>query len=412
MTANRVVSSFQSELESDLELLRNAGLYRKLRRVSWRDGALMECDGQPLIDFASNDYLGLASDPRIADAAAAFLTRVVPAKGARAGAMGASAARLIVGNHPLHEELEAAFARFKGTEAALLFSSGYTANIGSIPALVGKRDVVYADELNHASLIDACRLSRAEVRVMPHLDIDALRQSFEDDAGKFRRRMVVVDSVFSMEGDYYPLDKLIPLARDHDVWTFVDDAHGTGVLGEQGRGAAEYYGVEGEIDILMGTLGKAIGVTGAMICGSRALIDYLLNRARSFVFTTGTPAAMAAATIEALRIVSEEGWRRERVRSNARYLRDGLTGAGFTPGGQTDGHIIVVVLGDSERTMRMGALIMQQGFLVGSIRPPTVPMGGARLRITVSASHSREQLDNLVAALRTASQLVEAELTK
>jgi 8-amino-7-oxononanoate synthase len=393
VSAGKLLSrSLDVAIAEDLEALRKAGRFRSLRRVSSRSGAFVECDGRTLLDFASNDYLGLATDPRISRAAAASASH---------DGVGAAAARLVSGNHALHGQLEEALARYKNTEAALLFSSGYAANIGAIPALVGRRDVIYADELNHASLIDACRLARAELRVISHVDTGELRRALEADAGRFRRRLIVVDAVFSMDGDLYPLDQLVHIAREHTAWTYVDDAHGTGVLGENGRGAAEHWCVEGEIDVLMGTLGKALGISGAFIAGSRVLIDFLINRARSFIYSTGTAPLLAAATLEALRIVSEEPWRRVKVRANARRLRAGLVDLGFAPAGEEENHIVPVLLGDSGRVMRAGARLHESGFLVGAIRPPTVPLGKARLRIIASAAHEADQIDALLSALGT-----------
>jgi 8-amino-7-oxononanoate synthase len=379
--------SIDETLAAELDTLTRTGLRRTMRAVSTREGACVRGeDGRALIDFASNDYLGLAGDPRLAAAAAAALDD---------GPLGAGAARLISGTHPLHLVLERTLAEYKRTEAALLFGSGYLANIGTIPALVGPRDAIYADRLNHASLIDGCRLSRALFRTFAHNDIAGLADLLAADRGRFRRRLIVVDSVFSMDGDLSPLCEVTQIARAYDAWTYVDDAHGTGVLGREGRGAVEHWDVEGQVDVIMGTLGKALGASGAFIAGSRTLIDYLVNRARSFIYTTATPPAIAAATIEALRIAGAEPERRSRLRDAARRLRTGL---GITEG-PLDGHIVPVPLGDADRTMRAGALLREQGFLVGAVRPPTVPEGTSRLRLTVSAAHEPAHIDALVAAV-------------
>ena len=347
-------------------------------------------DGRRVVDFSSNDYLGLAGDPRVGRAAAEML---------ESSSTGAGAARLISGTHPIHVELEREIAAFKGAAAALLFASGYAANTGAIPALAGRRDVIYADQLNHASLIDGARLSRAEIRVFPHLDLASLRSMLLSDSGKFRRRMIVVDGVFSMDGDIFPLADLVPLAREFDAWTYVDDAHATGVLGASGRGSAEYCGVDGEIDVVMGTLGKALGTVGAFICGSDVLVEYLMNRARAFVFTTASPPAFAAATLEALRIAQSEPWRRERLVTNACHLRARLSKIGLTSGGEADGFIVPILLGGADRTAAVGRALCDAGYLVGAVRPPTVPMGQSRLRITVSAGHDTRHIDGLVAAI-------------
>lgn len=350
----------------------------------------MRVGGRPAVDFSSNDYLGLAVDPRLAEAAAVAL---------RQAGTGAAAAPLISGHHPLHDELERALAACKGAEAALLFTSGWAANLGAIPALAGRGDAVYSDALNHASLIDGCRLSRAEPRIFPHADLDALEALLAADAGRFRRRLIVVDAVFSMDGDLFPLAALVRIARRYGAWTYVDDAHGTGVLGAEGRGAAERWGVEGEVDVVMGTLGKALGTAGAFVAGPAVLRDLLLNRARSFVFSTASPPALAAAALEALRIAHAEPWRRERLRANALRLREGLEQLGHPPPGEPDGHIVPVVIGPADATVRAGDQLRERGWLVGAVRPPTVPAGTSRLRITLSAAHTDEQVDGLLAAL-------------
>lgn len=380
----------EAALSADLCELEALGLRRRLSRVDQRRGAEVVVDGRAAIDFSSNDYLGLAGDPCIARAAA----RTLAEEGT-----GGGAARLISGNHPLHEGLEAALARLKRTQAALLFPSGYAANTGAIPALVGRGDAVYSDALNHASLIDGCRLSRAELRIFPHLDLDALEAMLRADEGRFRRRMIVVDAVFSMDGDLFPLDSLVDVARRHGAWTYVDDAHGTGVLGDEGRGSLERWGVEGEIDVVMGTLGKALGTSGAFVAGSTALREWLMNRARTFIFTTAPPPALSAATLEALRIAEAEPWRRDRLRANARRLRASLAGLGHAIPGEADGHIVPLLIGGAEDTVRAGKRLRERGFLVGAVRPPTVPSGTSRLRITLSAAHTDEQIDALLRAL-------------
>ncbi|HZS61754.1 MAG TPA: 8-amino-7-oxononanoate synthase [Gemmatimonadaceae bacterium] len=381
-----MASSLDSALAADLAALDRAGLRRILRPVSQRHGAHVTLNGTDAIDFSSNDYLGLASDTRLTKAAIEAF---------RGDAIGAAAARLISGDHLLHETLERELAEFKKAEAALLFGSGYLANVGTIPALVGRRDVIYADALNHASLIDACKLSRAELRTFPHLDLATLAESLDADRGKFRRRLIVVDGVFSMDGDLFPLCELTNIAQAYDAWTYVDDAHGTGVLGENGRGSAEHWKVEGQIDVVMGTLGKAFGVAGAYVTGSRVLIDYLLHRARSFVFTTAQPPALAAAASAALRIIQDEPELRVRLRRNATRVRSALRASG-----PSDGHIVPVVIGESDETVRIGTALRERGILVGAVRPPTVPLGTSRLRITISAAHTDDDIDRLLETLR------------
>ncbi|MDQ8161049.1 MAG: 8-amino-7-oxononanoate synthase [Gemmatimonadota bacterium] len=377
-------------LIEELQSLQAAGLRRTLQQVHQRRAGTVLLNGERVADFASNDYLGLAADPRLARAAAAVL---------QAEGMGAGAARLISGNHPLHDALERALAHFKGCEHALLFPSGYMANIGAIPALVGPGDVIYSDALCHASLIDGCRLSKATIRVFPHADLDALAGMLADDRHAFRRALIVVEGVFSMDGDLFPLEGLVPLARRFDAWTYVDDAHGTGVLGATGAGSVEQCDVTGQIDVIVGTLGKAMGTAGAYVTGSRPLVDYLTSRARSFIFTTGTPPAVAAATLEALRLVQVESWRREAVRDRARRLRDRLRAAGREAPGMSDGHIVPIMVGDVGATMRLVGELRRRGFLVGGVRPPTVAPGTSRLRVSVSAVHPMELVDALAATL-------------
>jgi 8-amino-7-oxononanoate synthase len=366
------------------------GLYRTLRTVESRTGTSLVVDRRSVIDFSSNDYLGLSSDPRLASAARRAL-ETNPA--------GAGASRLITGNYAIHELLEQKLAEHKSAESALLFGSGYLANLGCIPALVGRDDAIYCDALNHASLIDAARLSRAEVRVFRHTCMDDLDRLLSADTGKFRHRLIAVDSVFSMDGDLFPLDGLVEVARRHQVWTYVDDAHGTGVLGQAGRGACEHFGVEGEIDVVMGTLGKALGTIGAFAIGRTEVVDLLRNRARAFVFTTANPPAMVAASIEALRIADSDHSLRERLHENSIRLCDRLRerlDARYLPAmPHRVHHIVPIIVGDATRTRSIGERLFERGFLVGAIRPPTVPEGTSRLRITLSASHRHDDIDDL-----------------
>jgi 8-amino-7-oxononanoate synthase len=386
---SHLTSPLEESLAADLATLDRAGLRRFLAPIARRRGAEVLVEGRPAVDFSSNDYLGIASDPRVDRAAIDALDDE---------AFGGAAARLISGNHPLHEQLEREIASLKGTEASLLFGSGYLANIGALPCLTGSRDVIYADELNHASLIDACRLSRAEVRTYPHNDLKALRGMLHSEP-RARRRLIVADGVFSMDGDILPLDEILPIAREVGAALYVDDAHATGVLGENGRGTAEHFGLDGEIDVTMGTLGKALGTVGAFVAGSDTLRSYLMNRARSFVFTTATPPALAAAAIAGISIARQEPERRTRLMENSTRLAAGLRAIGCSLSHDLAGHIIPIPIGDAGRTVAIGGALRSEGFLVGAVRPPTVPLGGSRLRITLSAAHTEEQIDGLLSAL-------------
>jgi len=390
----RPAAPLAEQLAAELAALDAAGLRRVLRPLARADAAhRVAPDGAPLLDFASNDYLGLAADPRPAAAAAALLARE---------GLGAGSARLIGGDHPEHHALEAELAALKGAEAALLFPSGYAANTGALPALAGAGDAIYSDALNHASLVDGCRLARAAgaaVRVVPHADAGALDATLGADAGRFRRRWVVVEGVYSMDGDLHPLADAAAVARRHGAFLYVDDAHATGVVGPGGRGSAAHWGVEGAADVTVGTLGKAFGAAGAFVAGGAVLREWLLNRARSFVFTTASPPALAAGARAALAAAAAEPWRRERVRAVARRLRAGLAAAGLRAPGADDAHIVPVPVGDAGRTARAGEALRARGVLVGAIRPPTVPAGAARLRLSASAAHTDADVDAAVRAV-------------
>jgi 8-amino-7-oxononanoate synthase len=359
--------------------------------VGRRDGAIVETERGLAVDFSSNDYLGLASDPRLADAA----TRAALDQG-----LGAGGSRLISGNNPEHEALEADVAAFFDAEAALTFSSGYAANVGIIPALVGREDAIFADALNHASLIDGCRLSRAAVHVYPHADAAALETLLARHRAGARRAVIVSDGVFSMDGDRAPLADLVDLARRFDAWSYIDDAHAVGVIGDRGRGTASAADRHGEVDVTIGTFGKSFGAAGAFVYGSSTLRAFLLNRARSFVFSTAVPPSQAAACRAGLRAAVDEPWRRDDVRANAGALRAQLGEQGIVVLGQDDAHILPIVIGDAERVVAVGRTLAESGFLVGAVRPPTVPDGSSRLRVTVSAAHTPAQIGELTHVLQ------------
>ncbi len=392
MPALTTPTSLDDVLRAELDAIRARGLERSLRPLHHRRGAVVATSAGDAIDFSSNDYLGLASNERVIAAARAALTDA---------GVGATASRLIAGDHPEHESLERELAEFLNAERAILYGSGYLANVGTIPALVGRDDVIFADQLNHASLIDGCRLSRATVHVYDHADIDALASLLAAHRASHRRALIVTDGVFSMDGDRARLAGIVKLARAHDAWTYVDDAHAVGVLGPAGRGTAESLGVSG-VDVTVGTLGKAFGGAGAFVTGSATLCAFLLNRARSFIFSTAMLPAQAAAAREALRIVRSEPERRERLARNARALRAALDARGVRAIGDDAAHIVPVIIGDAARTMHVGEVLGARGFLVGAVRPPTVPDGTSRLRITMSAAHTLDQIGGLADALAAA----------
>jgi 8-amino-7-oxononanoate synthase len=382
-----------------LQALRAQSLHRKLREIGSAQGPAVRIVGQQLVNFSSNDYLGLANDTRL---------RKVAIDAIQEFGVGAGASRLISGTQSPHVRLETALAQWKGTQSAICFSSGYAAAIGTIPALVGKHDVVLLDKLSHASLIDGARLSGAILRVFPHNHLGKLESHLEWAQRGYpgRRILVVTESVFSMDGDRVPLQQLIDLKKRFGAMLFLDEAHAVGVLGENGRGLAAEQGLAGEIEVQMGTLSKALGVSGGYICGSRSLIEWLVNRARSFIFSTAPPPALAAASLAALEfLASHEGEeRRQCLWRRIKNLRASLPPHPGVPSSPADGHetgsaIHPWIVGDEQGAIDLARSLQSEGFLVPAIRYPTVAKGSARLRITVTAVHEESQIHAFCAAL-------------
>ncbi len=369
-----------TDIADRLEELRDRGLYRRLRLISGPQGPRVLLDGRGVLLLCSNNYLGLADHPRVRQAAAEAAMR---------WGAGAGASRLISGNMSLHRRLEARLAEFKGYEAALLFGSGYLANMGAIAALARRGEVVFSDELNHASIVDGCRLSRAETFVYHHGDTEHLAWGLREAKG--RGALIVTDGVFSMDGDVAPLEELMRLARRHDCRLMVDEAHATGALGPGGRGAVAAAGLSGEVDVVMGTLGKALGSYGAYVCASREIVDYLVNAARPFVFSTAPPPPVLAAALAALELLESHPHRVERLQANASVLRGALAAEGLAAGG-SETQIVPVEVGGTERTMELSERILERGVFAQGIRPPTVPEGSSRLRFTVMATHRAGEL--------------------
>jgi 8-amino-7-oxononanoate synthase len=341
-------------------------------------------------NFGSNDYLGLSADPRVIEAAR---------RAAEEFGWGAGASALVTGWSEVHQALAVDLARFEGAEAAVVFPSGFAANLGTIAALVAAGDAVYADRRNHACLIDGARLSGARLRVYPHNDVGRLEAILDRDRGRFRRALIATDGVFSMDGDLAPLAELAGLAARFGAMLLVDEAHGTGVFGPDGRGAASEAGVADRVSIKVGTLSKALGSVGGFVAGSRKLIDWLVNHARTLIYSTALPPAAVAAAREALQIVQAEPWRRQRVRSLGSRLRAELTTAGLDVG-PSAGPIVPVLLGEAERAVDLAERLYDRGFLVPAVRPPTVPNGTSRLRISLSAAHSDDDTTVLLHAIR------------
>ncbi|MEJ2465266.1 MAG: 8-amino-7-oxononanoate synthase [Candidatus Thiodiazotropha sp.] len=382
--------SMNQQLTSALHQRREEDLYRSRRIAESAQQPEMRIDGRSLLAFCSNDYLGLANHPDVVRA----MQQGVADYGA-----GSGAAHLITGHTVVHHALEEELAEFTGRPRALLFSTGYMANLGVVSALLRRGDYIYQDRLNHASLLDAGLLSPARMLRYPHADAGALdRQLAEGGSG---RRLIVTDGVFSMDGDLAPLPELASLAQAHDAWLMVDDAHGLGVLGTEGRGCLDHFGLAIEqAPILMGTLGKAFGTFGAFVAGSETLIETLIQQARSYVYTTAPPPAVAAATRVSLRIARQESWRRERLRHLVARFREGAEALGL-PLMESPTPIQPILAGSAEQALAWSRQLEAQGILVSAIRPPTVPADSARLRVTFSANHTDRHLERLLAALAT-----------
>jgi 8-amino-7-oxononanoate synthase len=372
-----------SEIEQRLAELERLGLSRRLRIVSGPQGPRVLLDEQPVLLLCSNNYLGLADHPRVREAAA---------EAAMQWGVGAGASRLVSGTMTIHRRLEERLAAWEGSEGCLLFGSGYLANIGTIGALAGPGDTVFSDELNHASIIDGCRLSKAEVVVYRHLDVEHLAWNLRDHGdGDRRRRLVVTDSVFSMDGDVAPLAEIVALARKHHARVMVDEAHATGALGPGGRGAVVEAGMQGEVDVVVGTLGKALGSYGAYVCGSNEMINYLVNTARSLIFSTAPGPPAVGGALAGLELLEEHPDRVEQLRSAARTLRGALALEGFAV--EEDGmHIVPLLVGDADTALRFCGEALKRGVFAQAIRPPTVPAGTSRLRLAAMATHTAEEL--------------------
>jgi len=375
-------------IDDELAALDEAGLRRRLTAHAGPQGPQATIGGRKCLNFGSNDYLGLAADPRVLAAA----REAIDSEG-----WGSAASPLLAGRGAAHQQLEAQLAEFEGTEAALVFSSGFAANVGVLTALASRGDAIFADEMNHASLIDGGRLSRADIHVYPHCDVARLSEMLAH-APTARRRLIVTDTLFSMDGDLAPLVELSELARKHHAMLVVDEAHATGVFGARGRGVAEHLGVEAEVDARIGTLSKALGGIGGFVSGRRSLIEWLVNRARPYVFSTAPPAAVCAAASAALAAIVDDPLRGARLLERAARLREELASQGWDVGASTS-QIIPVLIGDPRRAVEFAARLLEHGMYVPAIRPPSVPAGLSRLRIGLSAAHDEPMIARLTAAL-------------
>ncbi len=376
-------------------MIREHGLYRDLNVVGNAQGVYLEIKGITYLSFCSNNYLGLANNPFVISAVKDAVDKY---------GWGAGASRLVSGNMTLHETLENKISRFKEKESAIVFPTGYMANIGAISSLVSRGDLVICDKLNHASIIDGCRLSGADFRVYAHCDIKKLENILKKSS-KYSKKLIVTDSVFSMDGDLAPLPDIVSIASKHKAIVMVDEAHGTGVFGKEGRGVAEHFGLNKEIHVVMGTFSKAIGSLGGYVCGDEDLINYLRNKARSFMYTTALPPAVCAASITGIKLIQENPSIRESLWKNIRYVKDKLGRLNLNII-KSESPIIPILIGDADKAVGVSKALYEKGILIPAIRPPTVPAGSSRLRMTVMSTHTREDLDRLLVALDSVQQMI------
>ena len=377
-------------LQEELNNFAAGGLLRRCRRVEAVENGRICIDGRWLVHLASNSYLGLIHHPRMIATSKEALDRF---------GTGAGSARLIGGTFSLHEQLEEKLAEFKQAEAALLFPTGYMANLGIIPSLVGPGDLVIGDHLNHASLIDACRLSRAAFRVYPHRDVEQLESALKNRSGRYRRILIVTEGVFSMEGDIAPLPAIVEIARRYGADLLVDDAHATGVLGPSGRGTLEHFGISPDGILQMGTLSKALGSLGGYMAGPRVVVEFLQNKARPFIYTTALPPASTAAALEAVQIIQEEPVWRARLWSNVQRWVSGLAHQSGMRLVSDESPIVPIHIGDTQETMQKAQALFDRGVYAPGIRPPTVPAGSARIRTSITAAHSESDLEAALVAV-------------
>ena len=388
MSAGPVTEHPLQYLDEALKELKRDGLYRTLHELEGEQLPRARFDGREVINLSSNNYLGLTTHPKLKEAA----LQAVRTLGAGSGSV-----RTIAGTMKLHMELERRIAAFKKTEASVVFQSGFAANAGTVSALLGKEDLIISDELNHASIIDGARLSRAQIRVFPHRDVEALERLLVETRD-VKRRLVITDGVFSMDGDIAPLPQIAALARAHGAIMMIDDAHSSGVLGKAGRGTVDHFGLHGQVDIQVGTLSKAIGVLGGYVCGSKSLIEYLYHRARPFLFSTSHPPAVAAACLAAFDVLEQEPERIERLWTNTKRFKAGLARLGFDTG-SSETPITPILVGEADLAMRFSDRLFERGVFAMGIGYPTVAKGKARLRTIVTATHSDEDLDKALSIL-------------
>ena len=369
-------------LSDELNKLREQKLYQKLRILETEQRAVARFDGREVINLSSNNYLGLTTHPKLKQKALEAVEKY---------GVGSGAVRTIAGTMTLHMALEEKIARFKNVEASVVFQSGFTANAGTVQAILSKEDVIVSDELNHASIIDGCRLSRAQIKVFPHKDIEACEKVLKEIRNHPGRKLLITDGVFSMEGDIAPLPQLVELAEKYGCIMMIDDAHASGVLGRNGRGTVDHFNLHGRVDIQVGTLSKAVGALGGYVCSTRDTIEYLYHRARPFLFSTSHPPSVAATCIAAFEVMEEEPQRLEKLWANTQYFKEGLKKLGFNTG-VSETPITPVIVGDAALAHEFSRQLFAEGVFAQSIGFPTVPVGKARIRTIVTATHTEEEL--------------------
>jgi len=378
-------------ITQELDGLKQAGLYNRIRTIGSPQGAWLMVDGAKVLNFCSNNYLGLANHPEVVAAAQ---------KATQEMGVGPAAVRSIAGTMTLHVELEKRLAAFKGVEAAITFQSGFTANLATIPALVGKEDVIFSDRLNHASIIDGCRLSGAKIIAYEHNDPQSLEEQIKANLSQYRRALVVTDGVFSMDGDIAPLDKIYEVAKKYDILLMVDDAHGEGVLGKGGRGIVDHFGLHGKVDVEVGTLSKAFGVVGGVVAGNAAIVEWLRQRGRPFLFSSAVTVPDAAACLAAIDLLEDSTQLVDKLWRNAKYFKAEMKTLGFDTGA-SETPITPVMLGEAPLAQQFSRDLFEAGVFAMAIGYPTVPQGKARIRVMISAAHSTEDLDKGLEAFKT-----------
>ncbi|MFH1479446.1 MAG: 8-amino-7-oxononanoate synthase [Candidatus Omnitrophota bacterium] len=383
------MKDFDLFLQQELDALKRLGLYREMKRIDSVGGPTVKIDGREIILLSSNNYLGLANHPEVIDA---------QVKAAREFGAGSGASRLISGNFSLHEKLEEKIASFKGEESGIVFSTGYMANVGTISALASKDDLIICDKLNHASIFDGVKLSSATLRIYPHKNLTRLDEILSRSSG-FKKIFIITDGVFSMDGDIAPLPEIVKIAKKYNAILMVDDAHATGVLGANGKGTCEHFNIENGVDIKMGTFSKAFGNLGGYVVGSKELIDYIRNRARSFIYSTSLPPAVLGGTLKALEIIKKDSTLRERLWKNVARFKAGLNKVGFDIK-TSETQIIPIHTKDASSTMELAKTLFKEGIFAPGIRPPTVPKNQCRIRISLMATHTDEHIDRTVEIFR------------